>query len=521
MEDGTPETQRSAPSLDASTPPPGGVKPSQIPDLMRIGSAPVNVEMNVDTDILEPVVFSETFARFRLQNKGIMHSASKLTFGIDASLEGHGAFFPLNIGVHSLIDRCVLKSGTKTICETSDFGQFMAFKSSFINPQHNKQREAVTTGRQMCRKWEYNDGASQGPLVGAGAGRSDTNASDYILDVGNTVDRYDKLPNDRETNIPYHTQFNKGPSASGAQVSTKPVFQIALNDLFPFLKMNQLPLYMMKEELDIELYFAKENRRACWARDVALPAGSWKMDRNACKMVADYIYYPQEMMDAYANANSKMSFTYVDYRLVKRTVSKNTVALSGNETIIQNLGGAGRIVNKLFFGLEPQVGTDMPQSSIFNNYQAQGCVPAPTGTAGDSTNNVIHNVRYNDNFLYPVDIQNDARMFHNIHQSEGSVPFISNDEYSGQLGLISAAKCMGRSLGPALSQKSFWTEDRLNRNERINSRGIELYQTWKLLPDGVPGVTVPTTTNVFTFRCWLEVVRAATLEDGILTPTFA
>ena len=51
-----PETQRSAPSLDASTPPPGGVKPSQIPDLMKIGSAPVNELMDVDTDILEPYV---------------------------------------------------------------------------------------------------------------------------------------------------------------------------------------------------------------------------------------------------------------------------------------------------------------------------------------------------------------------------------------------------------------------------------------------------------------------------------
>ena len=522
-----PETQRSAPSLDASTPPPGGVKPSQIPDLMKIGSAPVNELMDVDTDILEPVVFSETFARFRLQNKGILHSNSKLTFAVDTSASAgagiHGAFFPLNIGVHSLIDRCVLKSGTKTICETSDFGHFMAFRSTFINPQHNKQRESITTGRQMCRKWEYNDGANKEPLTGDGAGASDVNASAYSLDTGVDVNRFDLLPANRETILPYVTQFNKGPSASGTG-RTKPVFQIALNDLFPFLKMNQLPLYMMNEELDIELYFAKEDRRACWNR----PANdySWKMDRNSCKMVADYIYYPQEMMDSYANANSKMSFTYVDYRLVKRTINNVTdpatvpPLVAGSRTVIQNLGGAGRIVNKIFFGLEPQVGatnTDKAQS-LFNDYQAQGNVPAPTGTSADSTNNTIHNVRYNDNFLYPVDIQNNSRLFYNIHQSEGSVPFISSDEYDGQQTLISGAKVMSYKLDDALSQKSYWTEDRLNRNERINSRGIELYQTWKALPGGVP---VAPATNVYTFRCWLEVVRSATLEDGILTPTWA
>ena len=60
-----PETTRSAPSLDASTPQ-GGLQGTQIPDLMKIGSAPVNTNMDVETDILEPVVFSESFARFRL-----------------------------------------------------------------------------------------------------------------------------------------------------------------------------------------------------------------------------------------------------------------------------------------------------------------------------------------------------------------------------------------------------------------------------------------------------------------------
>ena len=508
-----PETTTSAPSLDASSPPPGGVKPSQIPDLMKIGAAPVNELMEVDTDILEPVVFSETFARFRLQNKGILHSNSKLTFALDTSTSAaHGGMFPLNIGVHSLIDRCVLKSGTKTICETSDFNQFMAFRSSFINPQHNKERESITTARMMCRKWEYNDGAATLSEDGPGAGVSDVNASAYCIDTGIEVNRLGKAVGDRETELPYYNFFNQGPSASGAQQRTQPIYQIALNDLFPFLKMNQLPLYMMKEELDIELYFAVENRRACWGQ--ATDDFSWKMDRNACKMVADYIHYPQEMMDAYANANSKMSFTYVDYRLVKRTVDKTDGAKGQNETIILNVGGAGRIVNKMFFALENKVGVINPERSIMNRYVAQGGINAFVGDATDNVNNVIHNVRYNDNFLYPVDITNNSRLFSNIQQSEGSVPFISNDEYSDQLKLISGNKFNGYVLSDALKSQSFYTEDRLNRNERINSRGIELYQTWKKLPFG-------TANNKYTLRVWLEVVRSATLEDGILTPSWA
>ena len=47
---------------------------SQIPDLIKIGSIPGDMEMSVDSDILEPVVISDTFCRFTLMNKGFMNS---------------------------------------------------------------------------------------------------------------------------------------------------------------------------------------------------------------------------------------------------------------------------------------------------------------------------------------------------------------------------------------------------------------------------------------------------------------
>ena len=114
---------------------------------------------------------------------------------------------------------------------------------------------------------------------------------------------------------------------------------------------------------------------------------------------------------------------------------------------------------------------------------------------------------------------NQARLFSNLELAEASPPFISKDEYSGEQDIISSELVAGYALDGELgvvasnevvAGKSFWTEDRLNRNERINSRGIELYQTWGKLAAGT-----------YTFRCWLELVRMAVLEDGILTPVFA
>ena len=109
--------------------PPSQPQPSQIPDLVKIGSVAVDTAINVQTDILDPVIFSEREARFVLDNKGILHSNSRITFSTegDVAPDNNGrAFFPAGVGVHSLIQRAALRIGTKTICEIEDYAHFAA-----------------------------------------------------------------------------------------------------------------------------------------------------------------------------------------------------------------------------------------------------------------------------------------------------------------------------------------------------------------------------------------------------------
>ncbi len=42
-------------------------------------------------------------------------------------------------------------------------------------------------------------------------------------------------------------------------------------------------------------------------------------------MIADYLFYPNEMMVSYANANRNLQFNYPDYRLSKYSISDTTV----------------------------------------------------------------------------------------------------------------------------------------------------------------------------------------------------
>ena len=222
---------------------PVGATASQIPDLLKIGSVDTNTAISVDSDILDPVISNPNFMRYRLQNKGILHSNSKLTFSVEAS-GGVDAFYPLNVGVMSLIERCRLSIGTKTLCETQDFAHFSGFRSMFVNPEHNKQRESVTTSRQMCRKWNYNNGAN----ASTNGSESNNQAEDFIIDIGRDPDNFGVNFENQNVEL-FNYQL----------IENKPVFQIPLSELFPFLKMNQLPLYMLKEEVTIELFFQTDN----------------------------------------------------------------------------------------------------------------------------------------------------------------------------------------------------------------------------------------------------------------------
>ena len=485
---------------------------SQIPDLVKIGAVTTDTAINVQTDILDPVIFSEREARFVLDNKGILHSNSRITFATDGAAKDDSlgrAFFPGNIGVHSLIQRAALRVGTKTICEIEDFNFFSAYETCFLPPDAIKEREQVMTGRFMS----IAPSLSNRGLAFENASNSASNVESLTEAKSIQIDN-GKDPISQSAAGEYWKPIVKTDTPDNGRViwdfqkeSNKPTFSILLADLFPFLKMNQLPLYMMSEQVSIHLTFTPQENADASKRLSATNSDGLDNEatlvRSDCQMIADYIYYPQEMMEQYRQANSNMTFQYVDYAFVKRTVTGTEFAGG----LIQNLGGAGRVVNKVFVGLQA---TNLSEQSLLNNYIAEGPTVSTT-----SNGTVTLNLKYNDNFLYPIDVSNDARHFHNVFISEGRVPYISRDLYRGE-GLLATDN--GTTLGAyefenyaasaALRQKFFYTAYRLNKGERVNSRGIELYDTRSGMSTG-------------TMRAYLQIVKVATLRDGIFESAFA
>ena len=490
---------------------------SNVPDLMRIGTIPDNTAISVDTDILDPVVINDSFCRFQLQNKGILHSNSKISLSASVTIAkartNDDWYFPLNCGVHALINRATLKVGTKTLCEVSDYSHFQSYQSMFVSGEHNKEREQYTSSRCMNHEPYLNNPVKDtanpfgaGVDIMAMTTGSNNEAHRKGLSLGKDLDQFNA---NSEAGFDNPDELDGDMWLQPQQILTNnPVYQVNLSDLFPFLRTSQLPLYMMTEPVTLEISWTAQDstgnqmRRACCEDGATTTGTKININNTRVQMVADYLYYPQQIMEQYRNQNPSLQFAYVDYQLAKRTVARVSA-----KNLILNIGGAGRIINKVFTGCSAD---EDIAPSLLNNYTARSATPEVIIENHDSYNgSLTQNIRYNDHFLYPIDVQNTARHFHNIVQAEGKVPFVTRQEYGAE-GLVLGGEFQGHPQSTELTGRFFYTSNRLNRNERINSRGIELYSTYNQLKD-----------TAHTLRIWLEVVRLATLTNGVMSVEYA
>jgi len=472
-----------------------------VPDLLRVSPMDTTTVTDVETSVLDPVVVSDSFCRFVLLNKGILHSHSKITLAAQCTADSNRRFFPPNIGVQSLISRCALKVGTKTLQEIDGYNYLSAYKDMFVANEHQLEREQVQSGKCISHEFRYSNSVDTD-----GGAANNTRATVYGLENGRDYATARNSPGEQaDLAIP-----------DWADVANVPVFQIALSDMFPMLKQTQLPLYMMQEQVSIELTFEPVNtQRVCLRSSTSTETVSIVTDQ--VKMIADYIYYPQDLMDSYRVANNQISFNHFDYRHSKLSVSATSTS---GTTQIRNLGGAGRIVTKVITGLQADAASD---ASILNQYHAIspeahyqfGQAPA----AGKQNGSLTVNVRYNDKFLYPIDVTNPARQFHNTAQAEGMVPFVTREEFCAEGVALTGDQLEGydQNTGDGGDEKGIlgrfnWLSYRLNRNERINSRGIEYYWKYEGLDnDG----------GSYTQRTWLELAKLTTISGGYVTTALA
>ena len=445
-----------------------------IPNFLMLKQIPVNYIQQVETDLLESVVFNQGgattdgFCRFVLQNKGFLSSHSKIFLALKPASGVTEAFLTPHLGIGQVIKKAVLKIGNKQINEIDSWAGLYGVKSSLITNENNLEREQYLTGRFLNHDFKYDDG-------------SKSLATDYSLDNGVAF-------NGANLKTPTWARMD------GSLPDQCPSYSIDLSDLFPFLKVHQLPLYMINEPIAIELTFQPTQKHR-----VQIASGQGVLEdceivRNELKFCADYIFYgATDEMDRFAKANGDLSFSFVDYRVVEH--STTTSALTAG--VIRNLGMANRIVPRIIVTTSK---TADNEETLLGQYNAF----SPDVNASGLQGAFKYNIRYNDRFEFTSDVDNTARMFSIFTDSE-SVPFVTRDEFSkqGVAGKITSDTFEGRNQSTNLHGHFFYMGTRLT-NGRVGQRGIELHLT-SAVPAGVD-----------LLRCYCEYVRVARLVNGMM-----
>lgn len=466
------------PPLNKAPPTMGKFAPA-IPDFMRLGSVPVNYIQEIETDLLESVVFQEGsgdsvtgFARFQLQQKGFLHSKSKVFISLVPPADVSRAMYPVGVGVGNLVEKAVLKCGNVVINEISSWDHLQAFHSTRISNENNIERELYTTARCMNHAFRYDI---------ADAGTSN-DATHYGLEVGRDIT--DDGTTSEFLQMPFATMDGGSPEQS-------PSYSIDIGDLFPFMKTTQLPLYMMEMPLTIELTFRPPKKH----RAVKLGGTAnqeFLIDRNELKFCADYVYYgATDEMERYADANKQMTFSFVDYRAVSTSVTQASL----QSDTVRNLGMANREVSKVLtvFNADRKNEDDL--------LQGLGAL-STTRNASHIVGGFSYNLRYNDKFEFSSNITNTARLYSLLQDSQVMV-HITRDEYSRQgVGYGATALFEGLDAKAQLSGNFFLNSTRLTGG-RVGVRGIELH----IKATDLRGA-------VTTMRNWCEYHRVAQLNDG-------
>lgn len=387
--------------------------------MLDVGTLPYRDDMTVFSEVVEPVVFSQTFCRFRLSNtKGILDSNSKLQLtctnsGLHRAPAGGGAdvnqtmssFLPVGTGIHSLIERAELLIGGKIICSIDDNPFFQTIKKGF-HPTDDRW------GLDQCYEGDYL--ASQ-----IGQGQNNGNACNKA-----------QLMTRRK--LPRSLLITN-------QDTTTPSFSISLGDLFPFMRRKQLPLYLIDEPVTLQLTFTNKDQQgamACYNQEVTNAAtnaaSDVTIDQVGCKLFLDYLIYDNEKMEELRGemATKGLSFIYEDTLLVKKAMEAQPLATSAHEQNLE-LGGQGRIVRGILVGAtnETTVGT--------------AAVPgAPRKLLGNYMMNAEEggfeiNWRFNDKRLFNRDCDKDSVKHYLLSQVEANggywvpKPYMSYELHDG------------------------------------------------------------------------------------------
>lgn len=365
-----------------------------LPDALKTKPLATISTMNVETNILDPITFSNNSALFVLQNKGILDAGSRITFSVTSTAAASEKMFLYGkTGIASLIERAVLRVGSNIVAETNGFNHYETIRKQFKTQEELLQKDSV-----KCGYWASGMANASGGRMAYMAG------VDNSLGVANATQyRAYEITNDPETTA---------------------VFSIGLSELFPMMFSVQLPLFVMAQPVSIELTFATQGAsgNAIAGADTTVGGTDKAVVPNKinCQFLSDTLTYDDGRMMETAKivaSDNGLTYPYEDIVLTEATIPAVADPGAGAKTdqeVVRDVGLTGQSVRTLLVA-----DTDAAADNILGPYVSSAFV------APDSFNLVV-----NDEVIYNRPVVNECRRQNELSQVFNTDINVSQCEFS-------------------------------------------------------------------------------------------
>ena len=371
---------------------------ASIPDSLKTQPMATVDTMNIETNVLDPIVINNNFCRFVLERKGILDTGSAITFSVQTATAGDKkAYLPIKTGIHSLIRRATLRVGSKIVAITDEYPFYQTIRRSFKTPEEKSQKDMVKVGTidVVCP-----DNAQTGLLQLRDVDYKSSNTASEPLEAFKLT----------------------------KEVGKTPVFSIKISELFPAMRDVQLPLFLIAEPCSIELSF---NTQADGVQGVlGIFEDGYTGDTSITvatenvKFLADYLTYSDDRMENLAKdvMGDGLQIPYEDVVLTSTNFPASSPAPSAStpvqERVVRDLGLSGMSVRAIL--------THMHKNNNVN--KMLGVYSSDAYDIPDS-----YNIRLNDRQVYPREVQSESQKAYQLGQCFGTDIAISNAEYSNDI----------------------------------------------------------------------------------------
>ena len=306
--------------------------------------------MDVFTSVLEPIIITDTHARWVLENKGILSKDSVLQFQLKVPTAQKGkGFLPLGAGIYGLIKSAVLRCGATRINSIQDLAYFKTMTHSYDSPSFRTNVTRLLKGinNSLIPAALAPDLSGAGTFIPAGVeqlveGEAELDYQLAITDSGDDT----------------------------------PCFSIRLSELFPVLLDIELPLFMLNDEVAIELTFNTQNDKdqntggvgtICCFKDNAGAAdkAACNIVKESCLLYLDTITYNNERMEEVAASVNAREGLFLDFTDVIQNFASipaipslsKTASEMTSQTRTHQLPLSGFQVKNVFWGYHVQDNT--------------------------------------------------------------------------------------------------------------------------------------------------------------------